>query len=75
MKKVTIVVDNKVVGKLRIAAFDDTSSLKKDGSSMFLSDTPERSINPEDTCDCAARIFGGIECRCGGGNGLDDSTE
>ncbi len=44
----TIVVDNKVVGKLRLAAFDDTSSLKKDGSSMFVTDTPERSINPED---------------------------
>ncbi|HVN48882.1 MAG TPA: flagellar basal-body rod protein FlgF [Bacteroidota bacterium] len=41
-------VDNKVVGKLRLAVFDDTASLQKDGSSMFIADTPERSITTED---------------------------
>lgn len=44
----TINVDNKVVGKLRLAAFDDASSLKKDGSSMFITDTAEHSINTSD---------------------------
>jgi len=42
-----IVVDNKSIAQLRIATFDDLSTLKKDKSACFYTDEPERPVTPD----------------------------
>ena len=44
-----ITVNNSIVGRVRIATFDNLNLLKKDHSTSFQTDEPERSIEPDGT--------------------------